>query len=89
MIEVYNNLLVGGGGQIETVPVSFDILRSAAQLRARFKALKLPDAIHIATAEQSSATQIISSDGRLAGCTQIPIWDPKGADLAAFIEMMS
>ncbi|WP_183191777.1 PIN domain-containing protein [Ancylobacter tetraedralis] len=89
LVAAYNNLLAGGGEAVATIPISLDILRDAARILAHHKGLKLPDAIHVATAERASCTQILSSDKRLQSGTRLPVWDTHGADLAAFIEMMS
>ncbi|MBS9478349.1 type II toxin-antitoxin system VapC family toxin [Ancylobacter radicis] len=90
LIAAYSGLLAGAeGDQLQTLPITRDVLTRAARIRAASPALKLPDAIHLATAELSGCTQIISSDKRLAGSTALTVWDPAGADLAGFIEMMS
>ncbi len=89
LISAYNNLLsIGTGSQLETRPVSREILIAAARVRALHPSLKLPDAIHVATAEQTGCSHIISGDKRLAGTTALPVMDPDGADLAAFLEVL-
>lgn len=50
---------------IELVPVDRSILVLAAYQRAESKAIKLPDAIHLATAESPSCTHFITGDRRL------------------------
>ncbi|WP_206365470.1 type II toxin-antitoxin system VapC family toxin [Siculibacillus lacustris] len=47
------------------MPVDRSILVSAARLRARFGALRLPDAIHLATALAAEASHFVSRDVRL------------------------
>jgi predicted nucleic acid-binding protein len=47
---------------IEVVALDQDIARVAATLRARHKALRLPDAIVIATAARLAADQLITTD---------------------------
>jgi predicted nucleic acid-binding protein len=47
---------------IEIVALDQDIARVAATLRARHKALRLPDAIVIATADRRAADRLITTD---------------------------
>jgi predicted nucleic acid-binding protein len=47
---------------IEIVNLDRDIARAAATLRARHKALRLPDAVVIATAAQRAADQLVTTD---------------------------
>jgi predicted nucleic acid-binding protein len=47
---------------IEIVAVDQDIARAAATLRARHKALRLPDAFVIATAARRAADRLITTD---------------------------
>ncbi|WP_127088750.1 type II toxin-antitoxin system VapC family toxin [Aquabacter cavernae] len=91
LIAAFSNLLSGtGDAQFFTVPVSRDVLLQAARIRAEGgQGLKLPDAIHLATAELSGCTHIISGDKRLSRHTRLPVWDPIGADLPAFIGLLS
>jgi predicted nucleic acid-binding protein len=49
---------------LQVVPVSRDILLAAARLRADAN-LKLPDAIHAATAQLTSCDQFLTNDARL------------------------
>ncbi|CUS34801.1 Ribonuclease VapC (fragment) [Candidatus Nitrospira nitrosa] len=49
---------------LQIVPVSRDILIAAAHLRANAH-LKLPDAIHAATAQQTSCDQFLTNDARI------------------------
>lgn len=49
----------------EVMPIRRDILVSAAQLRAQRRSIRLPDAIHIATALASSCPYLVSDDQRL------------------------
>lgn len=81
--ELGNDELAAGYQQMITpvpgfgvLPVSRDILVEAAHLRARRTALRLPDAIHIATARSSACTFIVSDDRRLPafdGLTVLPL----------------
>ncbi|MET3613865.1 putative nucleic acid-binding protein [Rhizobium aquaticum] len=47
---------------LSTAPISTDILQSAAILRAGHKSLKLPDAIHLATALEYQCSDFVSAD---------------------------
>lgn len=49
---------------ISIVPLDAETAVVAAQLRARHRSLRLPDAIVIATAVESSADQLITTDRR-------------------------
>jgi predicted nucleic acid-binding protein len=55
-------------------PVTKEILLSAAQLRAKFlKTLKLPDAIHLATALTSKCSLFVTNDRNLKKLEILPI----------------
>ena len=47
---------------VSVVPLDEEIATQAAVLRARYRSLKLPDALVIATAEHSSADHLITTD---------------------------
>lgn len=64
--QAFNNALTSSGW-LETVPVSRGILWAAASLRARHPSLKLPDAIHIATALSASCPHALTADTGLRG----------------------
>jgi predicted nucleic acid-binding protein len=58
------------------VPVTRDILIDAARLRAQHLTLKMPDALHAATALASGAEFLVSNDTRFAaipGLQQVKI----------------
>lgn len=60
---------------IRTLSVSRSVLTRAALMRARVKSLRSPDAIHAATAYESSCTHFISGDQRLIkGIERDPAW---------------
>lgn len=73
-------------GLIHTIDIDRSILAEAAFVRARRKSLKLPDAIHIATAERAGCTQFLSRDQRLAGATTLPVLDLGPNSLGRFLE---
>ncbi len=52
---------------LEVRPVTRRVLHQAAVLRAEYKSLKLPDAIHIATAIDADCTHVLSGDLGLSG----------------------
>lgn len=60
-------------GQVETIDIDRSILLQAAFVRVRKKSIKLPDAIHIATAERSGCTTILTHERRWTGATSLPI----------------
>jgi predicted nucleic acid-binding protein len=67
----YADLVVERPG-LEVVPVDRTILILSAFHRADDKSIKLPDAIHLAAAEQSSCTHIVSADRGLRPSPQFP-----------------
>ena len=60
----YQNMMMSGSN-FEVLPVRRDILVKAATLRARRTSIRLPDAVHIATAQALSCGFFISGDRRL------------------------
>jgi len=63
--EAYKTALQSGGN-LNMAPISKSILIEAARLRARYAALKLPDAIHAATAISAQCNYFVSNDQRFA-----------------------
>lgn len=57
---------------LSVLPVSRAILIESAKVRARTK-IKLPDAIHLATAIQSNCTTFLTNDRQLKQVTDIPV----------------
>lgn len=64
LVHIYDNWTITNE-QIEVVPVVRTVLRTAAELRAGDGRLKLPDAIHLATAVAVGCTHFLSRDIRL------------------------
>lgn len=58
--------------ELSLLPISADLLRDAARLRATFN-LKTPDAIHAATALASGCAQLITNDGDLTRVAQLNV----------------
>ncbi len=52
---------------LEVGPVDLDVLLNAAELRANYQGLKLPDAIHMATALAFGCTVFLTADERISG----------------------
>jgi predicted nucleic acid-binding protein len=57
-------LFLGRGTKLELVPIDRTILIAAAHFRA-FAKLRLPDAIHVATAKAAEAAIFLTADKRL------------------------
>ena len=64
LAEGYGKMMVSGS-HFEVMPVQRDILIEAARIRARRNAIRLPDALHIATAKALACGYFISNDRRL------------------------
>ena len=62
----FDNALTSSGW-LEVAPVSRGILWAAASLRARYPKLKLPDAIHVATALSTNCSHTLTADTGLTG----------------------
>lgn len=57
--------IVTSGDELIVVAVDRDILIEAAGLRSQRKSLRLPDAIHVASARRAGCAHIVSDDRRL------------------------
>jgi predicted nucleic acid-binding protein len=64
LADGYEKMLVSGA-HFEVLPVRRDILLGAAGLRAHRSSMRLPDAVHIATAQASSCGFFVSDERRL------------------------
>ena len=60
--------------ELSLIPISRDLLRETARLRAIHTGLRTPDAIHLATAVESGCVAFITNDRRLNGIVTIPIF---------------
>jgi predicted nucleic acid-binding protein len=74
-VEAYNAFLSQRSG-FPVIPISREILISAAKLRAEI-GLKLPDAIHLATAEWSRCSAFVTNDRRIKSGNgmRVILWD--------------
>jgi predicted nucleic acid-binding protein len=64
LITAYQEMIVSSS-HFDVHPVRRDVLVAAAQLRARRKSIRLPDAIHVATASAALCACMVSDDQRL------------------------
>jgi predicted nucleic acid-binding protein len=67
----YQELLTDGE-QLRVMPVSRDVLIAAARVRAA-QGIKLPDAIHLATAEHFHCATFLTNDRRLGFFQSVPV----------------
>jgi predicted nucleic acid-binding protein len=65
VVDTYRQFVSNIGTFQRIVPVSRDILDLAANVRAMNKTIKLPDAIHVATAMQENCKFFVSNDKRI------------------------
>lgn len=71
----YERIISSEGG-FEVLTVSRDILVAAARLRAARRGLRLPDAVHLASAGKADCRYFITEDEQLAvpeGMTRLPV----------------
>ncbi|MDB5522597.1 MAG: PilT protein [Rhizobium sp.] len=47
---------------LNVIPVTFAVLERAAALRASFKSLRLPDAVHLSTSQLTSCSHFLTND---------------------------
>jgi predicted nucleic acid-binding protein len=70
--QTYRNLLLGSEA-LRCVDIDIAVLECAASLRASSGTLKLPDAIHIATALLQQCTHFLTNDRRLRQVTGLDV----------------
>ena len=68
--------LLGRYPNLEQVPADGAICQLAAELRATTPSLRLPDAIHVATALSHGATALVSFDVRLRNLGSLEVVTP-------------
>ncbi|MGU9980037.1 type II toxin-antitoxin system VapC family toxin [Phreatobacter sp. HK31-P] len=88
-IQSYRNLLGGGFPGIVVRGVDPETLEAAARLRARHPRLKLPDAIHLATAQLAEVGWLVTNDTRLPTLAGLRIVTPFDEMLVDFIARLS
>lgn len=64
LLDAYRDLF-DPDGNVEVAAVDRNVLLATAEIRALHGATKLPDAIHLATAELSACSHFVSADRRL------------------------
>lgn len=74
LVETYR-AMISPSKVFSVVPVDRSVLFEAARLRAEHTALRLPDAIHLATALAVGADHLVTRDARLATISRIPVVD--------------
>jgi len=67
----YERLL--GSAQVRLLPLTQDVLREAARLRADLPALRTPDALHAATARQADCALFVTNDTGFRRVPHLPL----------------
>jgi predicted nucleic acid-binding protein len=65
LVEAYKDMIQSTAG-FEVVTVDRDILIEAARVRAGRLSIRLPDAVHVATARHLGCDCLVTGDGRLS-----------------------
>lgn len=76
LVAVYDQWLVSSDW-LSVVPVGRDVLWNAGRLRADYPSLKLPDAVHLATALSFGCHDFLSGDTRLKGDYALGVADER------------
>lgn len=86
LLDLYRDIFDGIYLPIEVAGVSRDVVVRAARLRADHVGLKLPDALHVATALAFDCDAFVTSDRRLGVIPRLSILDPDSpADIPRFL----
>lgn len=88
-IRSYRHLLGGGFPGIVVKGIDAETLEAAARLRARHPRLKLPDAIHLATAQLANVGWLVTNDTRLPPVTGLRIVTPFDDQLTDLVDRLS
>lgn len=89
LVQVYGDILTGQEVPLTLIDITPAILREAAALRAANGALKLIDAIHIASAVDAGCGHLVSSDRRLGVLRHLPLLDPdSNADVPRYLSAL-
>ncbi|HMN84686.1 MAG TPA: PIN domain-containing protein [Bauldia sp.] len=86
LVRVYESWVLENP-RVEPMPVSRDILAEAARLRASERSFKLPDAIHVATAEAGECSHFITDDTRLRSRPELTMVRLVEAEISELIGM--
>jgi predicted nucleic acid-binding protein len=73
LIRTYQELLTSPPAGLVVAPLDAALLERAAQLRASADGLRLPDAIHLATAETQRCDWFLTNDKHLKGIHALPV----------------
>ena len=65
--------MFGDTSPLEIASVRREVLHRSAIVRARRRSVRLPDAIHIATAEASGCSHVVTNDGDWTSATALPL----------------
>ena len=71
LIRRYENWIVPGGF-LDVGRVDSSVLRDAAALRANYRSIKLPDAIHLSTAMEFGCSHFLTGDTRIPVRIELP-----------------
>jgi len=73
LIAKYRRLFTQPPAGLSVSPLDADILERAARLRAGTPSLRLPDAIHVASAESGQCDCFLTNDKRLRDALSLPV----------------
>ena len=73
LVGAYRDLFLRPPSGLLVVQLDAGILERAAKLRATMKSLRLPDAIHLASAESEQCDLILTNDKRLNSSTALRV----------------
>ena len=71
VLQQYDRLL--SSSELRVLPISRGVVDRATELRARYVALKTPDAIHLAAAVVAGADLFVTGDAALRGCSEVTV----------------
>lgn len=72
LIEHYSRLLFWTNG-LTMNPITRDVLEQAARLRGKYKSLRTPDAIHLASAMTRQCGAFVTNDAKLKIVSELPV----------------
>jgi predicted nucleic acid-binding protein len=73
LIAAYRELFTRPPTGLLVAPLDAAVLEQAARLRATVDSLRLPDAIHLATARSQQCDTFLTNDKRLKAATVLPV----------------